>query len=202
MTKFPETAVPTRGAADAPAALSAFLRGVERRGVVLGQCQCGDEAAGEHALAAAMRAFRKHAAALPMAEWPLRFWSLLAATPQVRRPSTGAAWPADLQALAEPGPDDRLALLLRIAAGLDEGAAAQVLGVPVPDYRQALARACPRDADGQPDAAGWRALAEAVQARIRDLDPAQAARLAALRDSVANGRAAADRPVPPPSAAE
>lgn len=196
MTRFPETADAPSGAGGAPAALAAFLRGVERRGMVLGQCQCGDDAAGEHALAAAMRAFGGHAAALPMADWPLRFWSLLAATPQLRRPSTGAAWPDDLQALRTPTADDRLALLLRIAAGLDEGEAARVLGVDVQDYRQALARACPRDADGQPDAAAWRALAETVQARIRGLDPAQAERLARLRESVAEGRPQA-RPTPP-----
>ncbi|MFV3500956.1 hypothetical protein ACNJGB_21450, partial [Mycobacterium tuberculosis] len=36
-------------------------------------------------------------------------------------------------------------------------------------YQHLLADACPRDAQGQPDAAAWRQLAEQVQARIREL---------------------------------
>ncbi|MET0580418.1 MAG: hypothetical protein ABWZ08_00420, partial [Pseudoxanthomonas sp.] len=64
-------------AASVPAALSAFLRGVERRGALFAELQCGDREAGDTALAAAMRAFRNHAGTLPMADWPRRFWTLL-----------------------------------------------------------------------------------------------------------------------------
>lgn len=51
-----------------PAALAAFLRGCERRGAVFAELQCGDPDRGDVALAAALRAFRGNAAALPMAD--------------------------------------------------------------------------------------------------------------------------------------
>src|SRR3546814_7005135 len=57
-------------AASAPAALTAFLRGVERRGAVFAQLQVGDAATGDRALVAAMRAFRLPAAKIPFADWP------------------------------------------------------------------------------------------------------------------------------------
>ena len=52
----------------APNALSAFLRGIERRGALFAELQCGDRDAGDAALAAAMRAFRNHAGEWPMAD--------------------------------------------------------------------------------------------------------------------------------------
>ena len=87
-------------AASVPAALSAFLRGVERRGALFAELQCGDREAGDSALAAAMRAFRNRAGTLPMAEWPRRFWTLLVATPQLRQSAASARWPAGVEALA------------------------------------------------------------------------------------------------------
>ena len=57
-------------AVSAPAALTAFLRGVERRGAVFAQLQVGDAATGDRALVAAMRAFRLPAAKIPFADWP------------------------------------------------------------------------------------------------------------------------------------
>ena len=139
------------------------------RGAVFAELQAGDLGQGERALAATIRAFRNHAARLPMADWPLRFWSLLSATPQLREAAAGAAWPPALAHLGELPADARAALLLRLAAGLDEGPAAQARGVDIAHYRDALARACPRDADGEADAAAWRQLAEVVQQRLRDL---------------------------------
>ncbi|HRF84754.1 MAG TPA: hypothetical protein PLO34_10065, partial [Pseudoxanthomonas sp.] len=62
------------GASGLPAALSAFLRGVERRAYVFLWLQDGNAAGAERALAAAIRAFPGPAAAMPMAEWPARFW--------------------------------------------------------------------------------------------------------------------------------
>ena len=175
-------------AAAAPAALSAFLRGIERRGALFGELQCGDRDAGDTALAAAMRAFRNHAAALPMAEWPRRFWALLVATPQLRQAAPLAQWTPDLQALAALEPGLRQALLLRLAAGLPEDEAGTVLGIAPEDYRQALARACPRDANGEPDAQAWRALAEAIQRQLRDLSPDRLVRLAHLRETALDGK--------------
>ncbi|KGE50915.1 hypothetical protein WCN79_04490 [Xanthomonas axonopodis pv. vasculorum] len=166
-----------------PAALSAFLRGVERRGLVLAQLQCGDVTAAERALAAALRAFSSQAADRPMAGWPMRFWSLLATAPPLRREPMPGTWLPPFTALGRMQTADRLALLLRIVAGLEEEVASEVQGVDAADYRQALARACPRDAAGNPDAQAWRALAEAAQVELRDLSPAQLTRLGQLRDS-------------------
>jgi len=174
-------------AASVPAALSAFLRGVERRGALFAELQCGDREAGEDALAAAMRAFRNHAGTLPMAEWPRRFWTLLAATPQLRRSAATPRWPAGVEALAGLQPFPRQALLLRLAASLPEEEAAAVLGIAPEVHQQALASACPRDASGQPDASAWRALAEAIQSLLRDLPPQRLAHLARLREAAILG---------------
>ncbi|WP_115584217.1 hypothetical protein [Xanthomonas dyei] len=166
-----------------PAALSAFLRGVERRGLVLAQLQCGDVAAAERALAAALRAFSSQAAGRPMAGWPMRFWSLLATAPPLRREPMPGTWLPPFTVLGRMQTPDRLALLLRIVAGLEEEAASDVQGIAVADYRQSLARACPRDAAGNPDAQAWRVLAEAAQTELRDLTPSQLTRLSQLRDA-------------------
>lgn len=170
-----------------PPALSAFLRGIERRGALFAELQCGDRDAGDTALSAAMRAFRNHAAALPMADWPRRFWTLLVAAPQLRTAAATAHWSADVRALSLLEPTHRKALLLRLAASLPEDEAAAVLALDTATYEQALAAACPRDAQGQPDAVAWRALAEAVQLRLRDLPPERLARLARLREAALHG---------------
>lgn len=175
-----------------PPALSAFLRGIERRGALFAELQCGDRDAGDTALSAAMRAFRNHAARLPMADWPRRFWTLLVAAPQLRAATPTAHWSADVRALSLLEPTHRQALLLRLAAGLPEDEAAAVLALDTATYEQALAAACPRDAQGQPDAVAWRTLAEAVQLRLRDLPPE---RLARLREAALHGT-----PLPRPAA--
>ncbi len=190
---------PSVPASPPPAALAAFLRGCERRGAVYAELQCGDPERGDVALAAALRAFRAHAATLPMADWPVRFWTLLAATPQLRGPVPGAGWPPALDALPAMQAGDRAALLLRLAGGLEEDVAAQAMGAGEADYREALARACPRDAQGRPDAAAWRTLADAIQQHLRDLPPDRLARLARLREDALAGtkqplRAAAQAP--------
>jgi len=177
------TAGPAARSLAPPAALSAFLRGVERRGDVLARLQCGDTSVAERALAAALRAFRTHAGEVALAAWPLRFWSLLAAAPAMREPVDPSQWVPELRALAHLPAGDRLALLLRIVAGLDEPAAADVLGLNEAQYQQALARACPRDAEGRPDAQAWRALADAAQQQLRELGPERLARLAQLREA-------------------
>lgn len=177
---LPQDAVP-------PPALSAFLRGIERRGALFAELQCGDRDAGDTALSAAMRAFRNHAARLPMADWPRRFWTLLVAAPQLRAAAPTAHWPADVRALSLLEPTHRQALLLRLAASLPEDEAAAVLALDTATYEQALAAACPRDAQGQPDAVAWRNLAEAIQLQLRDFPPERLARLARLREAALHG---------------
>lgn len=177
----------------APAAVSAFLKGVERRGLVLAQLQTGQPEQAERALAAAFRAFSTQAAELPMASWADRFWRLLASMPQLRRPGP-LPRPSGWEDLADAsGP--RLALLLRLAAGLEEAPAAAAMAITLDAYRQALAEACPRDARQQPDAAAWRRLAEAIQQRVRQVDNGQLARLERLREA-ALAPGAVPTPVP------
>lgn len=208
-----QTDFPLNAPADVPAALSAFLRGVERRGVVLAELQCGRRETGEIALAASLRAFRQYASDQPMAQWPRGFWSLLVAAPPLRQAHPEARWPQDLDWLADLSDVDRMALLLRLAAGLDEDDAAAAMDVDQAGYRAALTRACPRDEEGQPDPQGWRNLAEAVQQHLRALSPERLAHLSRLRETLVLG---ADRravvaepeiaevpaaPVTPPAAA-
>ncbi|HEY9256171.1 MAG TPA: hypothetical protein VIP30_16760 [Stenotrophomonas sp.] len=185
----------TEFTASAPA-LTAFLKGVERRADVLARLQCGDPDLASRALAATFRAFQTRAGEWPMAVWPTRFWALLAATPALREPGRAPHWPDGLGALAPLAAEDRLALLLRIVVGLDESVAAEALGVDEAAYRQALARACPRDAAGHPDAHAWRALAEAAQRELRELAPDRMARLAELRELAVRTAAVTAAPAP------
>ena len=166
-----------------PAALSAFLRSVERRGFVVALLQCGDEVCAGQALASVVRMFRGHAGQVLMADWPVRFWRLVVTAPALSAARLGHDGPAPFDALATISPRDRLALLLRIVAGLDEPMASDVLGIGEDDYRQALARACPRTPEGQPDAMAWRALAEAAQRQVRELSPQRLERLTLLREA-------------------
>ena len=174
--------------AAAPAALAAFLRGVERRGAVFAELQCGDAGHGDGALAAAMRAFREGAVHIAVSDWPRRFWSLLLAAPALRRPALQAQWPAELEALAHLGSGPRAALLLRLVAGMQEAEAAAVLGVAQPAYRLALQQALPRRADGGADEPAWAATAEAIQQSIRQLSPLRLAQLAQLREAALQPR--------------
>jgi hypothetical protein len=183
-------------AAELPTALTAFLRGAERRAFVFLWLQGGDAVAAERALAAAVRAFPGPAALMPMAEWPGRYWKLLLALP-VDPAEDAGRWSPALAFLAALRLPARRALLLRQVAGLDEPAAASVMGLQAAEYQQALAEACPRDANGAPDAAGWREQAEAIQQAGRDLDAQQWLRLAQLRDAALAGRALAGRPPEP-----
>ncbi len=181
-----------------PAALTAFLRGVERRGAVFGQLQSGNADTGERALAAAMRAFRFAASALPVADWPRQFWALLLATPELREPPLAPHWDGDFDFLSQIGSGPRAALLLRLVAGLSEGDAAGVLGVARPTYRFALQRALPHHEDGRPDATAWRMLGEAAQHAVRELPPERLAHLARLREAALLGRRL--DPLPEPEA--
>lgn len=181
------TDVPPSPWSAAPAALSAFLRGVERRAAVLAELQAGDATAGDAVVIAAMRHFRAEAADLAMSDWPSRFWALLLAEPRLRE-RTPVSLPLDAtDNLGELGGGPRAALLLRLAAGLSEGEAAAALGVPVPAYRLALQRALPHGPDGEPDPLAWQRLREQVQRRIKILSPQRLLALGQARDAVLAG---------------
>lgn len=176
-------------------ALAAFLRGVERRGAVLAELQCGDAHAGDAALARAMRGFRAEAGAEAMSGWPRRFWTLLLSQPGLRRHHGVAVELEAGDGLARLGSGPRAALLLRLAAGLDEAEAAAVLDVAPATYRLALQRALPRQADGRADPDAWQRLRGDVHRRIKTLPPDRLARLGHARET-----ALADIAPPPPEA--
>jgi hypothetical protein len=117
-----------------PAALLAFLRGLERRARTLAEAQCGDAARAATIWTETAAAFPAEAAALPVASWPVRFWARLLAHPAM------AVVEASTSPLAGLGPGPRAAVLLRLVAGLDPRPAAEVLGVSEPTYRYALQR--------------------------------------------------------------
>src|SRR5690606_13758177 len=78
--------LPDPAEAAAPTALGAFLRGVERRGLVFAWLLAGSREAGGEALAWALDRFRGEAGRTPFGEWSRRFWSLLLAAPGLRTP--------------------------------------------------------------------------------------------------------------------
>ena len=117
-----------------PAALLAFLRGLERRARTLAEVQCGNADRAATIWSETAAEFPGEAAALPVAAWPVRFWARLLAHPAM------AVVDASDSPLAALGPGPRAALLLRLVAGLDPRPAADVLGVSEPTYRFALQR--------------------------------------------------------------
>lgn len=170
-----------------PPALSAFLRGVERRGAVLAELQAGDATAGDTALAEAMQRFRPEAGSLPMADWPRRFWALLLAQPRLQHRTAVAVAIDATDRLGELGSGPRAALLLRVAAGLSEEEAADVLGVGAASYRLALQRALPHHADGRADPLAWQQMREQIHRRIKTLPPDRLVRLSSAREAVLRG---------------
>ncbi len=188
MMPAPMTARPPDPTAAAPPALTAFLRGVERRGAVFAQLLAGSPEAGDAALASAMRGFRPVASRAPFVEWPRRFWALLLAAPTLRRPLPDAAWTPPFTVLAAIGHGPRAVLLLRLVAGLSESDAAATLGIARNTYRLALHRALPHLPDGTPDVAIWHALGDAAQAAVRGLPTERLAHLSRDREAAVHGR--------------
>lgn len=207
MTPIPPSP-PQSEAADAPAspgsgagqALTAFLRGIERRGIVFADLLAGDTAAAEQAFAVALRHFRDHAVAQPFAHWPRLFWRTLLASPKLRGGAAHARWEPPFEGLGQIGSGPRAALLLRLVAGLTDADAAAALAVAAPTYRLALRRALPHHPDGTPDAEAWKGLDAAVQQVLRELPAERLAHLARLRQAAVQGRRPElIGPAPPPA---
>ncbi len=182
------------------AALAAFMRGVERRAAVLAELQAGDAAVGDAAVEAALYAFRAEADRRPMSQWPLCFWSGLLADPALQGRVAVAIPLAASDRLAELGNGPRAAVLLRLAAGLTEDEASQVLGVTVAGYRLALARAVAEDGTGVGQQEAWQRLRDEVQMRIRLLPPPRMSHLARVRESALHGERPAGTPAAPQAA--
>lgn len=173
-------------------ALSAFLRGIERRAFVFAQVQCGNDDVAEAALGRAMRAFRADSPAIPLAGWPAGFWARLMAQAELSR---GQSEVPELRAISS-GP--RAALLLRMVGGLDFPHAAGVLGISEATYRFALQRALQQLGEGGISYAVLGALRERLHRQVKTLPEARTASLAALRARVLAGGPEALPPPPKP----
>lgn len=194
---------PDPAPAGASPALAAFLRGIGRRALLFAEIQSGDAGTAGEALADALPRFLGQAARHPMAQWPVRFWAALLASPALHGPAVTdhraqAAAFAPLRAIGN-GP--RAALLLWLVAGLEEEEAAAALGVDPGTWRLALQRAAPRDSGGGIDGDAWQALSADVNEALRQLPQA---RLEAwerqCRAALASGAGAA-LPLAPPARA-
>lgn len=114
-----------------PAALSAFLKGIEPRADVLARAQAGPALDSARLLAEVREEFSARAPKLPLAEWPLRYWGLLLARDELARPLRQAP-NHPLYRLAH---TRRLAVLLRLVVGLEPLGAARVMGLSETAYR-------------------------------------------------------------------
>lgn len=198
-----EKRIPMSAAASTPAAVAAFLRGVERRAALLAELQCGDPHAGDAALGATIRAFRRGARRQPLAQWPQQFWGLLLAAPQLRRTVPATERALSWRPLAALGNGQRAALLLRLVAGLDQEEAAVVLGVTPSLCREAVRQALLLTAEGRSEGDTWSDWEAAFQHGLRTLPAARLAQLARLREQAVEsapvqGRMPAALPHSPP----
>lgn len=182
--------------APAPAAMSAFLRGVERRAWLFVELHRGDVATLPDALQGAFAAYATQAARCPVATWPRLFWSALLAAPVLRDDAAGCRREAPFTALQGLGRGPRAALLLGLVAQLPEDDAAAVLGVSVPAYELAVRRALAGIDGDRSEADTWRDLALAVRDALRALTPQRLVALTRLREAVLSGRLAS-APQPP-----
>lgn len=171
----PSASPTTTSAPPASSALSAFLRGIERRAFVFVQVQCGQDEVAQAALGRAMRAFREVSAHSPLSGWPAAFWALLLAQAEL---AEGAS---DIPELGALGSGPRAALLLRMVAGLDFAHAASVLGVSEKTYRFALQRALQQLGDAGVSYAVLGNLRERLHRQVKTLPDERVAALAELR---------------------
>lgn len=136
-------------------ALSAFLRGVERRARLFAEVQSGSVEAAARAMSVVARVFAGDAGRWPMTHWPVQYWRLLLATPQLRT-TEGARTTALLPAIARLPLATRTSVLLQLVSGLDDAAISEVLGEPAATWQGRIRDALPADLAGQPDVAAWR----------------------------------------------
>ena len=154
-------------------ALLAFLRGIECRAWVFALAQCGDAGLADSILASAIGRFAGAAPSQPLAQWPLRFWSILVGQPAMH------AIRGDGDELATLAPGPRAALLLRVVAGLDPAHAMQVLGVSAAAHGLALRRA---QALWPDDDHGVERLRDRLHTQVQQMTQAQREHVVALRD--------------------
>ena len=148
-----------------PAAVTAFLRGLDRRARLFASVQAGDALAAQHAMAVVARVFTGEAGQWPIAEWPRQYWRLLLAAPSLRKPPVEVPTP-QLPGIGRLAVETRAAVLLHLVAALDDADASAALGIDIETYQARIRDALPRDALGQPDVDVWRAWRAAVEREL------------------------------------
>ena len=146
--------------------VTGFLRGVERRAALLAELQCGDPEQGDRALEAAIQTFAQTCDAGDESGWPLRFWTALLQAPTLNVEAVAPFWDGDFAPLARLDFGPRAVLLLRVVAGLDDSLAAEVFGVEVGEFKQALQGALPQREDGSLDGEAWLAMHDEARYRL------------------------------------
>lgn len=165
-------------------ALTAFLRGIERRAAVFAELQCGEAAHGDQALQAIFAQFVAEARGTPQVEWPRLFWVTFLESPALAAEPLAPFWQGDFAPLARLDFAARAVVLARLVAQLEDAQSALVFGVSEDSYRQALQRALPQRADGSPDGPAWLALRSEVQYALEELSPERSAAVARMRAAV------------------
>ena len=148
-----------------PAAVTAFLRGLDRRARLFASVQAGDALAAQHAMAVVARVFTGEAGQWPIAEWPRQYWRLLLAAPSLRKPPVEVPTP-QLPGIGRLAVETRAAVLLLLVAALDDAVESAALGIDIETYQARIRDALPRDALGQPDVDVWRAWRAAVEREL------------------------------------
>jgi hypothetical protein len=179
--------------AEAQAALTEFLRGIERRAAVFAELACGSSQRGDATVEATLHAFCRVAARAPLADWDSCFWGLLLASPELRRDRGEGRWPAPWTRLAELGPGLRLALLLRLVAGLDDAQVAAIVGIAPATQVLAVQRAL-GEGRAPTQSPRWQAWVLASRQQLRMLGGDRLVRLARARERALHGHAP---PMPP-----
>lgn len=155
-----------------PAAIAAFLRGVDRRGRLLALVQTGDSSAAQTALVVAAKVFATEAAQWPISQWPMQYWRLLLSIPAMGQRRTDGDRIDVLPAIASLSPPQRASVLLHLVAGLEDADAATALGLGVEAYQQRISSSLPRDAQGELDLTVWRGWRDAAQQALERLPEA------------------------------
>lgn len=141
----------------------AFVRGIEHRGLVFAQTQCGHEGRGRAAALATKAQFHDRAARADPDEWTVIYWRTLLAQPVLR-----ARLRRDVRnpfSLLEAGP--RAALLLRLIAEIEQEQGAAALAVSSDAYRHALFRATETLREHDIDESWLRALRDRLRSDAR-----------------------------------
>lgn len=152
-----------------PAAITAFLRGCERRARAFVRWHGGHPRQASEVWEQASQHFQQQAQDTAIGHWPRLFWHGLLEAPALR--AMPAAEDVAIPGFGRMARGPRAVVLLRLVAGLDDEEAGAALGITAATYRLALHKAMPRLHDGQLDEETWRVLQQRINAELRTDTP-------------------------------